>query len=108
MIKSARASDQLTVYLSGEIDHHAASTIRDDIEKLLSDPSIKRLLFDFSKVSFMDSSGIGMIIGRYKTMKARNGRAEATGLSDAVMRIYRLGGLHRIIPVKEDGGKDER
>ena len=108
MIKSDRASDQLTVYLSGEIDDHAASTIRDDIEKLLRDPSIKRLLFDFSKVSFMDSSGIGMIIGRYKTMKARNGRAEATGLSDAVMRIYRLGGLHRIIPVKEDGGKDER
>jgi len=108
VIKCARAKDCLTVFLSGEIDHHAATSIRSEIEKQLNDPTILKLLLDFSKVSFMDSSGIGMIIGRYKTMKARKGEMASTGLSSSVERIYRVGGLHRIIPIKEHGGEDGR
>jgi len=108
MVKSVRTADQLSVFLCGEIDHHASKSIRDEIEKQLSDLTIHTLLLDFSKVSFMDSSGIGMVIGRYKTMKARSGDMVSTGLSPAVERIYRLGGLHRIIPIKENGGEDGR
>lgn len=107
-MKSVRASDRLTIFLSGEIDHHAATTIRDEIEKQLNDVTIHSLVLDFSKVSFMDSSGIGMIIGRYKTMKGRNGEIASTGLRPSVERIYRVGGLHRIIPIVEQGGKDGR
>ena len=99
MISCARNEDRFTVVLEGEIDHHAAIAIREELDRILKDQSINELLFDFKNVSFMDSSGIGMMIGRYKIMKSRNGRTCSTGLSKAVERVYRIGGLHRIIPI---------
>jgi len=54
---------------------------------------------DFSKVTFMDSSAIGMLIGRYKTMIALGGKICAQGLSPAIQKLYRMAGLHRIIPI---------
>ena len=108
MIGSIRKSDKLTVLLSGEIDHHAASKIREEIDCLMQDQSIRHLILDFSNVSFMDSSGVGMLIGRYKAMKKRNGSMSSTGLSKDVERIYRISGLHRIIPFEELGGANER
>lgn len=99
MIKARKSGDQITVWLSGEIDHCAAGTLRGEIEALLSRPEIKRLNLDFTDVSFMDSSGVGMIIGRYKTMAARGGRVSASGLHSPVDRLFRLAGLHRIIEI---------
>ena len=99
MISCARNEDRLTVVLEGEIDHHAAIAIREELDRILKDQSINELLFDFKNVSLMDSSGIGMMIGRYKIMKSRYGRTCSTGLSKAVERVYRIGGLHRIIPI---------
>lgn len=108
MIKSRRVGEKLTIYLTGEIDHHAVTTLREDIDKLLDDRGVKLLELNFADVEFMDSSGIGMIIGRYKIMKARQGQVSATGLSDNLERIYRLGGLHRIVPIDDNGGKNEQ
>lgn len=105
MIKSRRVGEKLTIYLTGEIDHHAVTTLREDIDKLLDDRGVKLLELNFADVEFMDSSGIGMIIGRYKIMKVRQGQVSATGLSDNLERIYRLGGLHRIVPIDDNGGK---
>ena len=67
------------------------------MEDLLQNQAVRHLILDFSSVSFMDSSGIGMIIGRYKTMKARGGRVSAVGLHPPVDRLFRMAGLHRII-----------
>lgn len=106
MVKSRKNGDQLIVYLSGEIDHCAADALRGDIEHLLRDEAILRLLFSFEDVSFMDSSGVGMIIGRYKTMQARGGSVGAFGLHPPVDRLFRLAGLHRII-AQEDTGRQE-
>ena len=108
MIDNERIHDQLTVHLSGEIDHHAASQIRTDIDDLLEDQTIRCLLFDFENVSFMDSSGIGMMIGRYRIMKKRNGSVFSTGMNQDIERIYRISGLHRIIPIEKHGDRDER
>lgn len=106
MIKSKKNGDQLIVYLSGEIDHCAADQLRSEIEALLEDSRIRRLLLNFEDVSFMDSSGVGMIIGRYKTMHARGGTVGAYGLHPPVDRLFRLAGLHRII-AQEDTGRQE-
>ena len=105
MLKTMRTGDQLSVFLSGEIDHCTASTLRTEIEAQLQDPGIHRLQLDFTEVGFMDSSGVGMIIGRYKTMKARGGVVSASGLHPPVDRLFHLAGLHRIIPIMATGGK---
>lgn len=99
MVKASRSGDQLTVWLSGEIDHCAAAPLREEIESLLRRPEIKRLNLDFTNVTFMDSSGVGMIIGRYKTMASRGGGVSASGLHPPVDRLFRLAGLHRIIDI---------
>lgn len=105
-MKSRLKQNELTVFLTGEIDHHAAASIRQEIDAMLQERKITALILDFSDVSFMDSSGIGMIIGRYKLIKARSGEMRAAGLSPALKRIYTLGGLHRIIPIDDNGGED--
>ena len=99
MFIAHREGGRLCVALSGEIDHCAAEGLRQELERLLEDRSISVLTLDFSQVSFMDSSGVGMIIGRNKTMAARGGRVTACGLMPPVDRLFRLAGLHRIIAV---------
>ena len=105
MLESRRTGDRLCVHLSGEIDHCVAASLRGEIESLLRDPTAKSLWLDFSDVTFMDSSGVGMIIGRYKTMKARGGSVHACGLHPPVDRLFHLAGLHRIITIA--GGDTE-
>ena len=78
--------------------------MRTEIEGLLRDQKISRLTLDFSRVSFMDSSGVGMLIGRYKTMTARNGCIYAQGMQPLVKKLFYMAGLHRIIAEQESGG----
>jgi len=107
MLKSKRNGECLRVYLSGEIDHCTANVLRKEIEERISDPHVQNLILDFSGVSFIDSSAIGMIIGRYKTMMAKGGSINACDLSEGVERLYRIAGLHRIIPITKSGGQHE-
>ena len=107
MIKSRKSGDQLIVYLSGEIDHCAADRLRGEIETLLQDAGIRRLVLNFEHVDFMDSSGVGMIIGRYKTMRERGGTVAACGLRPPAEKLFRMAGLHRII-AQEDAGRQEK
>ena len=67
MLQCTQQGDALTVHLCGEIDHCAAEGLRNEIEMQIVRQNAKRLILDFSQVTFMDSSGVGMIIGRYKT-----------------------------------------
>ncbi|MBQ7886316.1 MAG: anti-sigma factor antagonist [Clostridia bacterium] len=99
-----KSGEQLIVYLSGEIDHCCAEKLRREIEGCLEDHSIRRLTMDFSRVSFMDSSGIGMLIGRYKTMADRGGSVFARGMQPSVSRLFHMAGLHRIITEQESEG----
>lgn len=106
LLRMKREGDTLAVRLEGELDHCAAASLRDQVEKRLRDREIVRLHLDFTDVSFMDSSGVGFVIGRYKTMAARGGRVTAQGLSPAVDRLFRMGGLHRLVEVTEGGAED--
>jgi len=103
-----RRGEHLIVYLNGEIDHCCAEKLRKEIEGYLCDQSVRKLTLDLSYVSFMDSSGIGMLIGRYKTMAERGGAVFARGMKPSVERIFRMAGLHKIISEHEsEGGKDD-
>jgi stage II sporulation protein AA (anti-sigma F factor antagonist) len=91
--------DNTTVaYINGDIDHHNAARLRDSLDKKIERGRLKSLVLDFSQVNFMDSSGIGMIIGRYKLLLRQNGRLCVCSMGQSVGRIFELSGLGKIIP----------
>ena len=94
----------LTVHLPQDLDHPQSDWIRKETDRIMSRTYVKRIVFDFENTEFMDSSGIGMIIGRYKTMIARGGCVSASGLRPPVDRLFHLAGLHRIIAIDKTEG----
>jgi stage II sporulation protein AA (anti-sigma F factor antagonist) len=87
----------MTVKLTGELDHSSATRIREELDNLISDPGVKRLVFDMNELCFMDSSGIGVILGRYKTMIRRGGTVAVKAGNRQIDRIFELSGLYQII-----------
>ena len=87
----------LIIRLSGELDHRQASHICSEIDALISDALPKRLVFDLTGLSFMDSSGIGLILGRYKRMKRRGGSVAVTGVSRRMNQIFEMSGLYQVV-----------
>ena len=96
----------LTAVLSGELDHHTARVMREKIDAAVGCSFAKLLRLDFSGIGFMDSSGIGLIMGRYRLMQSRGGRLLVVGVSDRLLRVMRLAGLQRL-PVWEDNTNTE-
>ena len=107
MLRWKQSSDLLTIYLRGEIDHCAAEKMRMEMENLIRKTKDRPMILDFSEVTFMDSSGVGMLIGRYKTKMALGGKMYASGMHATIERLYRMAGLHRIIPILEEERKAE-
>ena len=92
--------NKLRVKLSDELDHHNASIIKNKIDELILSGKIKNVIFDFKRTKFMDSSGIGIIMGRYKLLKAINGKVSVCNLESNVERIFMISGLYKIIERK--------
>ena len=103
-VKFQMTDDILIASVFGELDHHSAAAVRDEIDQTMEAFQCRHLILDFEKVTFMDSSGIGMIIGRYKPMIARGGCVSASGLRPPVDRLFHLAGLHRIIAIDKTEG----
>ena len=80
-----------------EIDHHSAERLRGQVDAAFDKSSCRHIIFDFSGVTFMDSSGIGMIIGRYKNAEKRGGRLALAAMSDEMGRLFQISGLAKII-----------
>lgn len=89
----------LTAQMQGEIDHHAAAEIRTKVDAYITGSNVEYLVLDFSQVSFMDSSGIGMVMGRYQNMKRLGGELCIVGVQSSVKRILDMSGLTGIIPL---------
>ncbi len=94
--------DKVIVTLHGELDHHSAEEVRTRVDDVLDKDGYKFLIFNFSGVNFMDSSGIGAVIGRYKKMSLRGGKVCLTNLTPAVKRIFELSGMFKIISMYEN------
>ena len=87
--------------MKGELDHHGCHQIKDDLDVLLNRPSTKVLILDMEHVSFMDSSGIGLLMGRYKLMRALGGVVLITNAGERIQKILVLSGIHKIISMEE-------
>ena len=100
-INFIKQDKQLIVEITEEIDHHVAEKIRRKVDDEITRYMPRKTIFDFSRVSFMDSAGIGMIIGRYKMMKLIGGSLEIINISSTVRRILEMSGINKIIPMED-------
>jgi len=82
----------------GEIDHHTSLGMRQSIEKAYKRSKAVNIIFDFSRVEFMDSSGIGILIGRYRELSKMGGKVYAINIKGEMGRIFKISGLAKIIP----------
>ncbi len=89
----------LTVFLPKEIDHHEANQVRLETDLLIDAYHVRHLVFDFSETEFMDSSGIGVIIGRCKNLGYQGGEVSAKNLNDRIRKIFSVSGLQKIIKI---------
>lgn len=92
-----RQRDRVEVFLEGELDHCSAQSIRRELDRVLEDHSVRHLILDMEKMDFMDSSGIGVILGRYRTLAGRGGTVAVRNMNAHVRRIFILSGMHQII-----------
>ena len=97
MLEFERRRQTLTVRLEDELDHRAAQQLRRELDELLQDGTIRRLVLDLEKLNFMDSSGVGFIIGRYKLMVQRGGSVAVKNADRRMDRIFQMSGLYEIV-----------
>ncbi|MBQ8964988.1 MAG: anti-sigma factor antagonist [Ruminococcus sp.] len=87
--------------LSGDLDHHSARLMRLEIDRAIADARPRRLIIDFSAVTFMDSSGIGLIMGRYKLMHEQGGEVIVARPPAYIKKVLRLAGVDRLAPITD-------
>ena len=87
-----------------ELDHHSADAICRRADELVQAKDVREIVFDFSETEFCDSSGIGMLMGRYKMMQALGGTVRAVRVGQRVERSLVLSGVRKLIPVEEMRG----
>lgn len=99
----------LTLRVTEEIDQHTADRIRRKLDSEIEIYSPRKVVFDFNGIEFMDSSGIGMVLGRYKLIKMLGGTFEIINVNKRLKRIFDMSGVSRIIDIKdEESGENER
>lgn len=101
-VRIERNGRSMSAYLSGELDHHTAAFIRSNIDSELELNSVNDLLLDFKDVAFMDSSGVGLIMGRYKRMQACRGKLRIANLSGEAARIVEMSGITKLLNIAEE------
>lgn len=92
----------LTVALSGEIDHHCAKNYIQSIASKIEAYSPKLCILDFQDVSFMDSSGIAVVINTLRSMTRLDGHLELSGLNTQPMKVFRTSGIDKLVKIKEE------
>ena len=97
MLIYEKKKNTLIVRLSGELDHNATARIRKELDALIADSGARRLIFDLNNLEFMDSSGIGLVIGRYKLMARRGGSVAVFGQGERIDRIFEMAGLYQLV-----------
>ncbi len=88
----------LRICLTGELDDHSAPTMRKQLDSMIDDRSIKRVVIDMSRLDFMDSTGIGVLLGRYKKLAASGVSAFILSPKNNVDKVLNLSGIYKLMP----------
>ena len=96
------ANQKLIVKIDGDIDHHTCEEIRNRVDQEIMKKKPRGVIFDMENVSFMDSSGVGVIIGRYKLVHSNGGTTSMLNVKPPIKRICEICGLQKIIPIYQD------
>ncbi|OLO42675.1 anti-sigma F factor antagonist [Alkalihalophilus pseudofirmus] len=91
----------LLVRLEGELDHHTAELLRTQVEEQFQKQELKHIVLNLEQLSFMDSSGLGVILGRYKQVKNIGGEMVVCAISPTVKRLFEMSGLFKIVRLEE-------
>ena len=100
--------ETLVIHVGGEIDHHSAVAVRTGIDEKIAAERPHKVMLELSGVDFMDSSGLGLIMGRYSLMQKLGGTLSVKSPNERLMKIFDLAGLGRIIQIEEDGEEDSK
>lgn len=88
--------------ITEELDHHTSERIRKRADYEIQRFMPKRVIIDFRRVTFMDSAGIGLIIGRYKQTSSFGGRLEMINVKDKIRKVFEMSGILKLIPIIDD------
>lgn len=94
-----RNGTSITVHLPDEVDHCSSQQLRGELEKLIRQRNIRKILFDFGDTVFMDSSGIGMLLGSYKTMRFMGGTIQIINAGERMRKILMLSGVDKVVDI---------
>ncbi|WP_373898995.1 anti-sigma F factor antagonist [Haloimpatiens sp. FM7315] len=96
-LKFHKSGNVVITYMMGELDHHSAEEVRNKIDNRLDIENANKLIMNFEGVTFMDSSGIGVVIGRYKRLIRNGGNVCVTNVNETIKRVFELSGMFKII-----------
>lgn len=92
----------LVIHVPAELDHYVAEKMNADADRMIEKQNIKRIVFDFRNTVFMDSSGIGAIMGRYRNIRLIGGTVEAVHVNDRVSKLLHLAGIDKVVTVRQE------
>ncbi len=93
----------IVAYLSGDIDHHSARAIREEIDGKIDETHPSLLVLDFGEVAFMDSSGIGLVMGRFRKMQENDGEIQIVNTPLYISRVMRVSGIEKLAKISGHG-----
>ncbi len=99
-IEFKKENDTAVAVLSGEIDHHSAKSVRTELDRFIISAQPELLAIDMGGITFMDSSGIGLILGRSKLIKECGGRIEIRNPQPYIRRVLKLSGIEKIVGIR--------
>lgn len=108
LLDMSEEGDRLLVSISGEIDHHNAVWVRNELDRKISEMYPKLTVLELSRIDFMDSSGLGLIMGRYSKMQSVGGRLVLRNPNERLVRIFKLAGLEKIVNIEYTSEKESK
>lgn len=99
-VKISSTPVRITIEISGEIDHHNAAALRYEADEAIQTHLAPNVRLDFGNVTFMDSSGIGFVLGRYRIVESYGGNVEVVNLPQRLYSIMKLAGLEKLVKLR--------
>lgn len=96
------SSKALVVRLKGELDHHTAEAVKARMEEAIAKGNVRHVVVNLKDLKFMDSSGLGVILGRYKQITGKGGKMVLCDVSPSVYRLFEMSGLFKIVAVEDN------